>query len=164
VGLAATARAAGDVAPSPAADGRLPASPAVPAPARALTIHARWTPSAAEWGRSQPGDHTVRRGVILDGPGGEAVGELTSSAFAQPGPFGPIPSAAAALELQTLRLEGGTLFGLAAPASGVCEERAYAVLGGTGQFSGVRGSYVERPGAACGAHGASDSEFTIHLV
>jgi hypothetical protein len=128
---------------------------------RTLTVHGRWMSSATAWGGGQaPRDHGVRHGVIVDEAGGEACGELTANTFSESGPFGPPSSLTSALELQTLRLRDGTLFGLGAPKSGECEERAFAVLGGTGRFAGARGSYLERP-TACGDQGAA--EFTIRL-
>jgi hypothetical protein len=158
-GLAAVAPAAPGGAVVPAgAQG----PPAAPESARTLALHGRWTPSTV-FGAGQPSaDRGVRRGVILDGPGGEALGELYANTFAQPGPFGPISPDSSPLELQTLCLRDGTLFGLGAPVSGACEARAFAVLGGTGRFAGARGSYVERP-TACDARGASAAEFTIYF-
>jgi hypothetical protein len=162
IGLGAAMRAwRGD--PGPAR----PAEPAAPAPAarrsaRTVTLHGRRRhPSPLGRLPGGPGrERVVRHGDLLEAPDGRAVGEFSTSAFYQEGPLGSHPFAAN-LELQTFHLPGGTLFGIGAPSPAGGGERAFAVLGGTGEFAGAQGSYVERD---AGDRVSGAVEFSLSLV
>jgi hypothetical protein len=118
-------------------------SAAAPAPKTdpTLRLHGRrgQAPSRLP-GRS--GERLVRYGELLDGPDGKRIGQFFTSGFCLETPFGPQPAAASNLEFQTFQLPEGTLFGIGAAGAGA--ERTLAILGGTGRFAAVRGSYVER--------------------
>jgi hypothetical protein len=88
------------------------------------------------------------------------VGRFFTSGFCLETPFGPQAAAASNLEFQTFELDGGTLFGIGASAGG--GERTLAVLGGTGRFAAVRGSYVEKEVPS--AHGRGAVEFVFSLT
>jgi hypothetical protein len=104
----------------------------------------------------------VRRFDLLAEAGGESVGEFVATALTAEGSFGAQGLSAFALEMQTFRVGGDTLFGIGAPgARGGA--RAYAVLGGTGRFAGARGSCLERavePGGPL----RGEVEFVLTLV
>ena len=86
-------------------------------------------------------------GSLTLAPGAEPIGSFRSNGLGQGASLPNLP--VAALEVQTFELEGGTLFGIGAPL-GRETERHCAVLGGTGRFASVRGSYLERPAEAAG--------------
>jgi hypothetical protein len=90
---------------------------------------------------------------------GRSIGAFYAHGLAQPSPVGGLP-VAHLLELQTFVLENGTLFGLGAVA-GRDGARSCAVLGGTGEFAGAQGSYVERPAEDAG--GGGGVEFVVTL-
>jgi len=70
-------------------------------------------------------------GEVVD-DGGADVGTFSSAA---------VPGSAGALMLHTFDLAGGTILGMGAgPLAGA----TYAVVGGTGRYQGVTGSYVAR--------------------
>ena len=104
----------------------------------------------------------LRRCELLDGPEGRPVGEFFASGFQLETPFGPQPAAASNIELHTFRLGEDTLFGIGVPAPRL-RERTHALLGGTGRFTGARGSYVERD-VEGGAPGRGRVEFVVTLV
>jgi hypothetical protein len=89
------------------------------------------------------GARLVRSGEILDRPDGKRIGQFFASGFCMETPLGPEVAAPSNLEFQTFHLPDGTLFGIGGGAAGR-GERTLAILGGTGRFTAVRGSYVER--------------------
>jgi hypothetical protein len=100
-----------------------------------------------------------RHGDLLDGVSGKKVGEFTATCFGSDSSFPPASSTGFNLELQTLRLQDGTLFGIG---SGSEEQKVHAILGGTGRFAGAKGSYVVRRTAQGPKEGAV--EFVINLL
>lgn len=122
-----------------------------------LTLYARKRPLAApprgsHAGQRSPG-RLVASGELLDAPGGRSIGEFHTNCFCLETPFGP-QAAGSNLEFQVLQLNDGTLFGLCAGAVDHGAARAHAVVGGTGRYTGARGSYVER--AATSTSGSHD--------
>jgi hypothetical protein len=73
------------------------------------------------------------RGLVMDADGA-ALGSFAIT---------PLPGAGA-LQLHSFELDGGTLLGLGASTAG---EGTFAVIGGTGRYQGVTGSYTARIGA-----------------
>ena len=53
--------------------------------------------------------------------------------------------------MQVLQLHDGTLFGMSTP-SAPGAPKVHAVIGGTARFAGARGTYVQSPVSAPGAH------------
>ncbi|MDB6037383.1 MAG: hypothetical protein JWM99_1224 [Verrucomicrobiales bacterium] len=92
---------------------------------------------------SQNGSHLVCRGELFEHPEGAAVGEFYSNCFCAESTFGTVnPFAATNVELHTISFKDGTLFGMGANHAHSGHEKNHAILGGTGRFAGVRGSYT----------------------
>lgn len=88
------------------------------------------------------------RGVVTDATGA-ALGSFAIT---------PLPGAAA-LQLHSFELDEGTLLGLGVSTAG---EGTFAVIGGTGRYQGVTGSYTARVGADASGRLAS-AEFKFDL-
>jgi hypothetical protein len=97
----------------------------------------------------------------LDGPFA-AHGALTDTAGATIGTFTitPVPGAAGSLQLHTFELDGGTLLGM-----GTVTARAgtFAIIGGTGRYQGVTGTYSARISADRSGRPAT-AEFMFDLI
>jgi hypothetical protein len=113
--------------------------------------------SRGRWNTTSPPRSAA--GEILDDEG-RTIGSFQAQPLT---PFTEIAGlvGARALELQTFVLPGGALFGLAL-APDRQGERACAVLGGTGDYEGAQGSYVERR-ANSTQRGTMDVEFEVRL-
>jgi hypothetical protein len=86
-------------------------------------------------------------GVLMDAASGVEVGRFCAQALGRAG----FPSGAAGgVEIQSLQLMDGALYAVG-PAGGDRTERSYAVLGGTGRFTGARGTCVVREAPGSGA-------------
>lgn len=72
---------------------------------------------------------------------GEKVGEFFSENVGVDSPFQLTGEGRGAFEIHTLTLAGGTIVGVGMGGGG---ERSYAIVGGTGRYTGARGSYVAR--------------------
>ena len=139
--------------------------PAAPTPA-ASTIRFYGKHVQVHAPSQKPGELPTRNGRLhsgtdlFDRPDGAKVGEFSAARFSPETPFGN-PSPGHSVELQTLRLQDGTLFGIgtAGPTAGA--ERTHAILGGTDRFAGARGSYVIRQNPAAGK---ASVEFVITLL
>jgi hypothetical protein len=105
------------------------------------------------------GDRLGVYGELSLKPGGKKMGEFYSAYFSHLSPFGPSSHAAAGIEVHTFNLDDGTILG---QGSHWGEEGRYAVVGGTGRYSGARGSYVarQRP-VELGGDGTADFVFTL---
>ncbi len=110
-------------------------------------------------GRLARGDRLGVYGELSLKPGGKKMGEFYSAYFSHLSPFGPGAHAAAGIEVHTFNLDDGTILG---QGSHWGEEGRYAVVGGTGRYSGARGSYVarQRP-VELGGDGTADFVFTL---
>ena len=106
------------------------------------------------------GDRANVYGELLDRPQGSKLGEFYSTWIHASSPFGDSGFQAGSLELHTFKLADGTVFGLGAP---VGEEGVFAIAGGTGRYSGARGSYVARQRPR-GLGGDGTAEFTLTLT
>lgn len=94
----------------------------------------------------------VCRATLLDQPNGQPVGEFHANSFRTVSALGAVnPFSASNIEMQTIRLNDGTLFGMGAnEVRG--EEQVHAIIGGTGRFAGARGTYtIRETGAGKGA-------------
>ncbi|MGH9338217.1 MAG: hypothetical protein ACRD1R_01160, partial [Acidobacteriota bacterium] len=83
--------------------------------------------------------------VFFDGPEGQKVGEFYSTCLCPESTFGPNPFTAFNVEIQTFDLREGMLFGIAGGGDSGETGKPHAVLGGTGRYSGARGSYAASP-------------------
>jgi hypothetical protein len=105
------------------------------------------------------GDRLSVFGELSLKPGGKKMGEFYSAYFSHLSPFGAGSHAAAGIEVHTFNLDEGTILG---QGSHWGEEGTYAVVGGTGRYSGARGSYVarQRP-IELGGDGTAHFVFTL---
>ena len=95
----------------------------------------------------------------VDRPFG-AHGVVTDANGAALGSFAIIPvPGATAMQLHSFELDGGTLLGMGASTGG---EGTFAVIGGTGRYQGVTGSYTARVGAdPSGRHTSAEFKFDL---
>ncbi len=107
------------------------------------------------------GGRLQSHGDLLDQPNGAKVGQFSATCFAPQSHFGSV-GANHTVELQTLKLSEGTLFGMGCAGPAAEGERAHAIVGGTGSFTGARGSYVIRQSSS--GRGEANVEFLITLV
>jgi hypothetical protein len=96
-----------------------------------------------------PGDRPTPLGRLVD-KRERPLGSFTSAGLA---------GAAGALELHTFELDEGSIFGVGAGALGPA---TFAVIGGTGRYSGATGSYVARQSLR-ELGGDGTAEFTLTL-
>ncbi len=150
--------------PSPPSPPSSPISPAVASGGKTLRFYARRlmvhcpSPKAGALPAWSGRSHTA--GDLLDGPNGSKVGEFSATCLGPESVFG-CAGTEPAVELQTLKVTSGTLFGIGGAAPTAEGERAHAILGGTGCFAGARGSYVIRQNP--GGQGEDGVEFLITL-
>ncbi len=109
------------------------------------------------------GDQIATYGELLSGAHGTKVGEFYASGLHLRAPLGPTPFAAANVEVHTFNLLEGTIVGMGTTGAALGQENIYAVVGGTGRYTGARGSYTARQ-----YHqergGDGTAEFTITLT
>jgi len=78
------------------------------------------------------GERYAVYGDLADGPNGKKVGDFASAVFT-------LAAYGSTVELHTLNLTGGSIIGMG---SGTGAKRTFAIVGGTGEYTGARGSYV----------------------
>jgi hypothetical protein len=83
------------------------------------------------------GDSHSAYGELLDRPNGKVIGHFTAAQLTQDSPFA---AAVSSLEIHTFHLEDGTIHGLGTALRGTAG--SFTILGGTGRYAGVSGSYV----------------------
>lgn len=109
----------------------------------------------------QQSGRVVCGGEILDRAGGLAVGQFHANCFSAESTFGtPNPFAASNVEMHTIRLADGMIFGMGANNSKTDIEKAHAIIGGTGKFAGARGTYI----IAENGSAQSGAQLTINLL
>jgi hypothetical protein len=133
-----------------------PASPPTTAAATAaqttLTLQApqvRIESIGQQPGMLPPVDRPFAAHGVVSDANGAALGSFAIT---------PLPGAAA-LQLHSFELDGGTLLGLGVSTAG---EGTFAVIGGTGRYQGVTGSYTARVGTDPSGRQAS-AEFKFNL-
>ena len=131
-----------------------------PGTPRQMSLRARRR-AMSPTGAPEASGRLLSHGDLLDEAGG-VEGAFYTNGFCMQTPFGASLQAVSNLEFQTLNLKDGTLFGMGAPSASSGGERHRAILGGTGRFAGVRGSYVERD-AAEAERGAVEFVVTLSL-
>jgi Dirigent-like protein len=141
--------------------------PAAPFQSTTLKLYGRrWRPQPQAHllgRRSEGGDHIVGYGELLEAPDGALVGRFCTNGFCPDFPLGHTLAASPTIEFQTLTLNGGTLFGMAAADPDAGSEKTYAILGGTGRFAGARGTYAARMTSA-EPFGRGTVEFILTLT
>jgi hypothetical protein len=85
----------------------------------------------------ESGDRHSAYGELLDRPNGKVIGHFSAAHLTHASPFA---AGASSLEIHTFTLKDGTIHGLGAVVRGA--EGHFVILGGTGHYSGVTGSYV----------------------
>ena len=135
--LGAASVAAVAVAAGAATQPRVAATPAG-APRTMRLIGRDWHTDTAKL--PGKGDQYSVYGALHD-PAGDKVGEFFSTNIGVNSPFQVTGEGIGSFEVHTLTLPGGTLVGVGI---GGGSERAYAIVGGTGKYAGVRGSYLAR--------------------
>jgi len=135
------------------------AAAASPAPT-VLRLHGRpfhlHAPASRAGRAPAKGERLSAYGELLDRPDGRRVGHFTAAFFALDSPF----AGAASLELHTLHLEEGAIHGLGSAETGA--EGHFAILGGTGRYAGVHGSYVARQRLReLGGDGTAEFQLTL---
>jgi hypothetical protein len=83
------------------------------------------------------GDRHSAYGELLDRPNGKVIGRFDAAHLTQGSPFAAVASS---LEIHTFTLPDGTIHGLGLAPRG--SEGHFVILGGTGRFAGVQGTYV----------------------
>lgn len=106
------------------------------------------------------GDRVATYGVLHDATQ-KKVGEFYASGFVLQNPLGSGPRGAASLEVHTFNLDDGTIAGIGSSQLG---ESTFAVVGGTGRYAGVSGSYMarQRP-LEIGGDGTADFTLTLKM-
>lgn len=85
------------------------------------------------------GDSYSVYGELLTSPDGDKCGEFYAACLAIDSPFQVTGEGIGSLEIHTLVLAGGSIVAMGA-GGGV--ERSFAIVGGTGKYTGARGSYT----------------------
>jgi hypothetical protein len=106
------------------------------------------------------GEQGVAYGELVNRDGGEKVGEFRAGFLPLGLPFGAGPLAPGSLEQHVFNLKEGTIIGLGSATAG---EGTFAIVGGTGSYAGIRGSYtaIMRPREL---GGNSSAEFRLTLL
>ena len=103
------------------------------------------------------GDRHSAFGELLSKPAGNVVGQFSAAHLTHASPFA---AGASSLEIHTFTLQDGTIHGIGAVARGV--EGHFVILGGTGRYTGVTGSYVARQNAReLGGNGTATFHMTL---
>ena len=106
------------------------------------------------------GDLVSISGVVASEQGAEPVGEFFASVLHLDAGGGHGPFAVAQQQTHTFHLSDGNIIGLGT--TGLGSEGAFAIVGGTGRFAGVTGSYtgVQNP-LEIGGDGTAEFTFTL---
>jgi hypothetical protein len=105
------------------------------------------------------GDRYAVYGELHDGSGIK-VGEFFSQNVGVDSPFQITGEGVGSFEIHTLSLPGGTIVGVGI---GGGRERSFAIVGGTGKYTGARGSYLARQDTI-GLGGSGTAELLLTLV
>lgn len=107
------------------------------------------------------GDLVSIAGRLASEIGGQPVGDFNASVLHLDASAGHGPYASAQQETHTFHLPGGTLVGLGTTVAG--QEGAFAIVGGTGRYTGVTGSYIGTQ-SPLDVGGDGTAEFTFTLI
>ncbi|MGH2721943.1 MAG: allene oxide cyclase barrel-like domain-containing protein [Actinomycetota bacterium] len=128
--------------------GRSAARAAVPADGGPATLELHgvgWSVSSRSLqpGRfPRTGDRMTASGTLLDGPAGTPVGAFFGTYMGLHDPGHDGPEGIASLEHHTFRLAEGSIMGTGVGTRHDDEPDTFAIVGGTGRYTGARGSYV----------------------
>jgi hypothetical protein len=94
---------------------------------------------------------------LFDAPEGRAVGHFSAAHLTHDSPFAATVSS---LEIHTFTLPDGTIHGLGSAVRGA--DGRFVILGGTGVYSGVTGSYLARQSPReLGGNGTAEFHLTL---
>jgi hypothetical protein len=162
VGLGAAGRAMRHEGPS----ATTPATRSTKQPSGTLTLLGRgWHAVREDRGVGEheaAGARTHVSGELTD-VGGNRLGEFYGSATHLDAPFDEDGFAGTTVQTHSFRLSDGTIHGMGTMAQGQEGESVFAVVGGTGRYHGVRGSYVARQ-QPVEFGGDGSAEFTLTLT
>jgi hypothetical protein len=103
------------------------------------------------------GDRHSAFGELLDRRGGTVIGNFTAAHLTQESPFA---AGVSSLEIHTFTLRDGTIHGLGSALRGADGE--FVILGGTGRYAGIQGSYLARQGTReLGGNGTAEFRLTL---
>jgi hypothetical protein len=161
VGLEVVSRARGDAGGAPPAAGP-PATSAT-----TLVLEARGLRAVPMGGGAgapvERGERLTLHADLLHGAGGGPAGTLTGVSHCTASPLSSDESPVGAVEMHTLALREGTIFGMGTSPAVAAGTAAFAVVGGTGGFAGARGSYLaEQQTDAAGGQGCA--RYTLTLI
>jgi hypothetical protein len=112
------------------------ASTSAKATPRAVELYGRgWTVRADDLKFGvlpKAGERYAVSGDLTDAPGGKKIGEFASAVFT-------LAMHGDTVEMHTINLAGGSIIGMG---SGSGAKRVFAIVGGSGDYIGARGSYV----------------------
>ena len=106
------------------------------------------------------GDSYSVYGELLTSPEGDKCGEFYAACLAIDSPFQVTGEGLGSLEIHTLVLAGGSIVAMGA-GGGV--ERSFAIVGGTGKYTGARGSYTANQDTY-GLGGSGTAAFKLKLL
>ena len=107
------------------------------------------------------GDVVSVSGVLRSADDPELQGSFFASVMHLDGTAGHGPYSAVQLETHTFQLPGGNLIGMGTSTAG--GENVFAIVGGTGRFLGVTGSYVAKQSPLqTGGDGTAEFIFTFN--
>jgi hypothetical protein len=103
------------------------------------------------------GERHSAYGELLDRRGGTVIGHFTAAHLTHDSPFA---AAVSSLEIHTFSLGDGTIHGIGSAVRGADGE--FLILGGTGRYSGIQGSYLARQGTReLGGNGTAEFRLTL---
>jgi hypothetical protein len=103
------------------------------------------------------GERHSAYGELLDRRGGTVVGHFTAAHLTHDSPFA---AAVSSLEIHTFTLGDGTIHGIGSAVRGADGE--FLILGGTGRYAGIQGSYIARQGTReLGGNGTAEFRLTL---
>jgi hypothetical protein len=106
------------------------------------------------------GDSYSVYGELLSSPAGDKCGEFYAACLAIDSPFQVTGDGTGSLEIHTLVLAEGSIVAMGA-GGGV--ERSFAIVGGTGKYTGARGSYTANQDTY-GLGGRGTAAFKLKLL
>lgn len=106
------------------------------------------------------GDSYSVYGELLTSPDGDKCGEFYAACLAIDSPFQLTGQGIGSLEIHTLVLAEGSIVAMGA---GGGAERSFAIVGGTGKFTGARGSYTANQDTY-GLGGRGGAAFKLKLL
>ncbi len=109
----------------------------------------------------QRGDLVSVTGALRTGTSAEPIGDFLGSALHLSGAPAHGPYSSAQQETHTFRLAEGAILGMGTNTAG--SEAVYAIVGGTGLYSGVTGSYIGKQSPLdTGGDGTAEFTFTFN--